>query len=269
MTVREADLATLKATLNVPGVSNDDTATRDVDEVRTLVSAVMNRERYVEQRATGRGTQRPGLDDLGPDQDTLDQIWETLGCSGAPDHRRSVMRPGEVQVSPVVFKLLMLLLSVVAVLALVKASWARLRGAARDSSREGEAGVQALDAVDRGDDALVLTPSGWHDRAIALAGAESYRLALRALYFASLVRLHREGWIAYLPSRTNGEYERQLSGAGVALSLECVEAFGRLTREFERGWYGEAQVDKARFERCVRDAELLLAREVERSGGRS
>ncbi len=74
-------------------------------------------------------------------------------------------------------------------------------------------------------------------RAEALARRGEFLEALRVLYLSALTLLHEIDLIRYEPTRTNGEYLRQLRAAEGAERV--AESFGGLTRLFERQWYGE------------------------------
>lgn len=85
-------------------------------------------------------------------------------------------------------------------------------------------------------------------RAEALARRGEYLEALRCFYLAALTRLHEKELIRYERTRTNGEYLRQLRAAEEA--REVAGAFGRLTRLFDRKWYGDRAANADDYERC-------------------
>jgi hypothetical protein len=91
-----------------------------------------------------------------------------------------------------------------------------------------------------------------------LARAGRFLEALRLLYLGVLVLLHRGGLIRYEPTRTNGEYARQLKGSEDA--TELYPPFRRLTTAFEVKWYGERTCDAADYNACRRLADEIAGR---------
>src|SRR5207302_6693028 len=70
--------------------------------------------------------------------------------------------------------------------------------------------------------------------------------ALRNLYLAVLVQLHRANLIRYERTRTNGEYARQLRSKGDNLH----RPFKGLTGIFEVKWYGERACQPGDYDSC-------------------
>lgn len=85
--------------------------------------------------------------------------------------------------------------------------------------------------------------------------ADRPRDALRALYLGALVGLARQSLLQLAPERSNGHYLRQLAGRTQRAP------FGELTRAFDAVQYGDLQLDRAGFQRC-----LELARGLVQSG---
>jgi hypothetical protein len=78
--------------------------------------------------------------------------------------------------------------------------------------------------------------------------------AVRALYLAVLLALHRSGLIRVAATRTNGEYLSQLR------SREAVYGpFRGLTGLFEVKWYGERSCAAEDYAACRRLAEAVRA----------
>ena len=90
------------------------------------------------------------------------------------------------------------------------------------------------------DDARRREPSEWERESWALFESGNWREAVRARYLGSLAFLAARGAIAYQPFKTNGEYLREISGAGLR-----PEGFTRWTRRFDGIWYGRDAVDAA------------------------
>jgi hypothetical protein len=78
-----------------------------------------------------------------------------------------------------------------------------------------------------------------------LARQGDYREAVRILYLAVLVLLHRANRIRYEKMRTNGEYAQQLRSEAALYG-----PFQRLTTLFEVKWYGERACRPEDFEAC-------------------
>jgi hypothetical protein len=68
------------------------------------------------------------------------------------------------------------------------------------------------------------------------------RQAIRALYLATLVHLHRERRIDYNKAFTNWMYVRQFRGEG-----DQRGTLERLTRTFDEIWYGDRPCDEPRY----------------------
>jgi hypothetical protein len=103
------------------------------------------------------------------------------------------------------------------------------------------------------------SPAALWRHADALASSGSFREAVRALYLAVLAHLHRQQLIRFEPTRTNGEYVRQVRFSEQA-PPELHESFQRLTNLFETAWYGERPCESGDYRSC-RD----LGEEVQRS----
>ena len=78
---------------------------------------------------------------------------------------------------------------------------------------------------------------GWLDLARQMLAQGDRRLALRALYLASLSLLAARGMIATARFKSNGDYRRELERRAHALP-DLVAAFGQNVGFFEDAWYG-------------------------------
>jgi hypothetical protein len=93
-------------------------------------------------------------------------------------------------------------------------------------------------------------------RAEAAAREADFRQALRWLYLAVLYLLDSRQLLRYEPTRTNGEYLRQLRRAEQA--PEAVqEPFRALTTRFETSWYGDAATVDSDYREFRRLAEVV------------
>ncbi|MGH7173349.1 MAG: DUF4129 domain-containing protein, partial [Gemmataceae bacterium] len=86
-------------------------------------------------------------------------------------------------------------------------------------------------------------------QAETLAGEGHFRDAARILYLAVLALLHRQHLIRFEPTRTNGEYVRQVRLSEQA-PPELHEPFDRLTHRFEMAWYGERLCEPGDYRAC-------------------
>jgi hypothetical protein len=68
-----------------------------------------------------------------------------------------------------------------------------------------------------------------------MAGERSYRLAIRALYLAALVRLDERGVLSFERALTNREV---LKNAGASGRSSLVDRLAPLVDRFVRHWYG-------------------------------
>jgi len=97
------------------------------------------------------------------------------------------------------------------------------------------------------------------EQAEGLAREGLFREAVRLLYLAALAALHQRHLVRCEPTRTNGEYVRQ-----VRLAPEAPPGlhapFEELTALFERKWYGDGACDAAEYAECRRLAEDVRGR---------
>jgi hypothetical protein len=92
--------------------------------------------------------------------------------------------------------------------------------------------------------AAQLPADGWLVLAREQIGRGEWRLALRALYLATLARLAGEGLIALAKFKTNLDYERELRRRALTRA-EIVTRFSTRRRAFEDAWYGRAAPGEA------------------------
>jgi hypothetical protein len=102
------------------------------------------------------------------------------------------------------------------------------------------------------------SPTELWRQAEALAGEGRFREAVRGLYLAVLSLLHRQHLIRFEPTRTNGEYVRQVRLSEQA-PTELHDPFHRLTNLFEAKWYGERPCETGDYRACH-----TLAEEIQR-----
>ncbi len=98
------------------------------------------------------------------------------------------------------------------------------------------------DIEDEGTSADALPEDGWLAMAHDLMAKGDHRLALRALFLASLAWLHRQGLVAVDRGKSNRDYLRELDRRGHGGS-ELLPAFQSMVSQFERVWYGQHEAD--------------------------
>jgi hypothetical protein len=97
----------------------------------------------------------------------------------------------------------------------------------------------APDLRDENVQAAQLPVDGWLALAREQAARGEWRLALRALYLATLARLAAEGLVSLAKFKTNLDYEREVRRRALSRT-EVVSRFAARRREFEDVWYGKA-----------------------------
>jgi hypothetical protein len=123
------------------------------------------------------------------------------------------------------------------------------RRGAGTPKRAAVTGKEALPAESEARQVLEESPSELWRQAETLAGEGRFREAVRGLYLAVLAQLHRQQLIRFEPTRTNGEYVRQVRLSEQA-PPELHEPFHQLTNLFEAKWYGERTCESADYHAC-------------------
>ncbi len=100
------------------------------------------------------------------------------------------------------------------------------------------------------------SPSVLWKQAETLAGQGQHREAVRLLYLAILALLHRQHIIRFEPTRTNGEYVRQVRLSEQA-PAELADPFACLTDRFEGAWYGERPCSATDYDACRTVADTI------------
>ena len=102
------------------------------------------------------------------------------------------------------------------------------------------------------ENALDHTVDEWEQFAAQWLSRGDVRQAIRALYLATLVHLHRERRIDYNRAFTNWVYVRHYRG-----EAEDQGTLRRLTRMFDEVWYGEREYDEAQYRSFEQGARAL------------
>jgi hypothetical protein len=93
----------------------------------------------------------------------------------------------------------------------------------------------------------------WERYARELAAAGRPREAIRAAYHAVLMTLFRAGLLHHQKGRTNWEYVARLPPEAATRP-----GFMRLTRSFDREWYGRDRSTAEAFAECAEEASALV-----------
>ncbi|HTE17656.1 MAG TPA: DUF4129 domain-containing protein, partial [Armatimonadota bacterium] len=102
------------------------------------------------------------------------------------------------------------------------------------------------------ENALDHTVDEWELFAQQWLGRGDVRQAIRALYLATLVHLHRERRIDYNRAFTNWVYVRQFRG-----ETDHKGVLRKLTQTFDEVWYGERQCGEEHYRAFEQGARAL------------
>lgn len=101
-----------------------------------------------------------------------------------------------------------------------------------------------------------LPEDGWLALAAEMAAQGEWRLALRAVYLASLAHLAHRELVRLAPSKSNVEYQAELRRR--ARSLPAVQsAFRETVEDFDRVWYGTHEATPSHFDRVRAHLETM------------
>jgi hypothetical protein len=102
-----------------------------------------------------------------------------------------------------------------------------------------------------------LPGDGWLALARQMMDKGELRLALRALYLATLARLAEREMISLARYKSNREYELELN-RHVRSSPEVMDRFSHNVLMFDRAWYGRHEVNRNDLNRFLANQEGLL-----------
>jgi hypothetical protein len=133
-----------------------------------------------------------------------------------------------------------------------------LSGSKDDDTRPRNGSVKTADLEDENILASDLPENEWMAMARDLLERGDMRLAIRAMYLASLAHLADMGIISLARHKTDREYEKELALRGEVLS-EITSAFKDLTGVFERSWYGMHTISQQTLEFFIRRHGEVMA----------
>lgn len=135
--------------------------------------------------------------------------------------------------------------------------WKRSRQLAPAVVRAQAATVVAPDLQDESTQAAQLPADGWLALAREKMARGEWRLALRALYLATLAQLAAEGLVSLAKFKTNLDYERELRRRALTRH-DVVNRFTERRRGFEAAWYGRAQPAEAEARAWLEELEAPI-----------
>jgi hypothetical protein len=103
-----------------------------------------------------------------------------------------------------------------------------------------------------------LPEEGWSRMARELLERGEWRLALRALYLASLAHLAQRNLVTITRSKSNQDYLRELDRKAHALP-EVAQLFAENVSTFDCVWYGLHAVDEGKVEAFAGNVERIKA----------
>jgi hypothetical protein len=101
-----------------------------------------------------------------------------------------------------------------------------------------------------------LPMDGWMQMAQKLLMEGNYRLALRAIYLASLACLARQRLVTIAKFKSTLDYQRELNRRGHSLP-QIISVFSENGRVFDQGWYGEYEVTRQMVEGFANNHEKI------------
>jgi hypothetical protein len=153
----------------------------------------------------------------------------------------------------------LLIVAVVAlILSVVVLAWRRSRNARKPVIAAQGVQRASPDLRDEATQAGQLPTEGWLELAREQLARGEWRLALRALYLATLARLAVEGFVTLAKFKTNLDYERELRRRAL-MQQDIVAWFAAHRLAFEQVWYGRAAAGEAAVREWLTELERRTA----------
>jgi hypothetical protein len=181
--------------------------------------------------------------------DWLDKMWPEKNNDVLSEHYdwRSLVK--------YLMILLLIVLTAALVFYLVKL-WRKHRTS--EGQIESEAVEQAPDLRDEGIKADELPANSWLDLAKELMAKGALRLAMRALYLATLAFLAEKELITIEIYKSNRDYQTELDRR-VHPKKDLLNAFSKTVTVFECVWYGMYKINRCDVDRYLIDQERIMA----------
>jgi len=187
--------------------------------------------------------------------DLWDLVWQKLREWLRPDERQG----GSGQDAAVNRKAMLALIT--AIVALIAAGLIVFILRQKRSLVVAAQAVTALPAVNLADESLTadrLPESEWLKLAEEWMEKGDFRLALRAMYLASLNYLSGRDLVSLRRWKSGLDYRRELARRARS-KPDLPEAFSRSVEIFEQGWYGRHAVDRAMAEDFAKGLQEMRA----------
>jgi len=182
----------------------------------------------------------------------VDWIEELLKWLLSSNGRRRPSFFGSLATSQgLLFLLLAIVLSALAIFLI------RVRNRRRKQVSASPVALQPIpDITDESTAADQLPEQGWSRLGRELIERGEFRLAMRAYYLSSLVRLSQQNLIAIARFKSNHDYEKELRRrAGAMPNLQL--RFSENLQTFERVWYGDHAADRELADRFAASVESI------------
>jgi hypothetical protein len=151
---------------------------------------------------------------------------------------------------------MLLVLLIAALIFVLVRIWQRRRTGSLESTIATAAQVPDLRDDDiKADD---LPVNRWLTLAGEMIEAGDFRLAMRALYLATLAHLAENEMISIEIYKSNREYEQELNRRAHE-KKEMLNVFSKSLTIFEQVWYGMYQITRSEFDKFAANQKRILA----------
>jgi hypothetical protein len=253
---------------DAPGASVDTTSVDTIDHQRlekTMAEVIRRREFTWRDRRSGDRVDAPDwltklLEQVEKARLWLkEKIWDPLFKT--EKKKPGSGAPGD---SPLTARMMKWLLAIAgAVVAAVLLYLWKARRAPVVAAVAVTAAAPQVDLTDESLSADQLPESSWMQLADEWLAKGDFRLALRALYLASLNSLSQRNLVTVRRWKSGRDYRREVERRGRALPA-IAPVFAQNVALFELGWYSRHEVDRAMVDRFVQRLE-----EIKKTGDRS
>jgi hypothetical protein len=182
-------------------------------------------------------------------EDWLDKIWPE------PTHEEQTEDFDWRPFTRFVLILLLIVLAIVVVYYAIKL-WRNRQSP--ENEIESETVVKMPDIRDEGTKADELPVNRWLDLAKELMAKGSLRLAMRALYLATLAYLSEKELIIIERYKSNSDYEYELCRRAHE-KKDLLTAFSKTVMIFDRVWYGMYNITQGDVDSYFTDQERIMA----------
>lgn len=154
--------------------------------------------------------------------------------------------------------LLILLVIVLIIVLIYYLTKLRQKRQTSQAEAESEAVTSAPDLTDEGVKADELPVNRWLELAKEMIARGSLRLAMRALYLATLACLAEKELITIEIYKSNRDYERELYRRAYE-KIELLKAFSKNIMIFDRVWYGMHKITPNDVDKYLADQERIMS----------